>query len=421
MGIVDSHHRKEAEEEIKQTIGRMSKLRNELQTNKPLIELTSNASDVKLWNQFLNNYQNINKCDALWFGAQWLYVESYLYRRIREAFELTQYITSFDPFQESKEEALKTSIEAVEVLSSYLDSLKSMNEFSVEDQFNKFVEVSHSSLFNLFNLILKSVYYLLIQLSLWGNKCDLSISSGNQNSQSTNPFDDIIKMSDKIVANDLKKLWNYVKNLSLSSSSIQLIVVLDNAGFELFSDLCLVEFLHISGLLKGDSIVKFYVKSIPWFVSDTMTKDFDWLLKYLSNSRNTHSSHIKHLSNKWINYLKTGKWVIVEDDFWTLPHDFSQMKTVSPNLYESLSESHLIIFKGDLNYRKLVGDLKWDFDVPLITSLRGFLPTTFCTLRTIKCDVVVGIDNKEMLEKIKTFPKDWMESGDYAVIQMAFK
>ncbi len=148
MGIVDSDHKKEAEEEIKRAIGRMSKLRNELQTNKPLIELTSNASDVKLWNQFLNDYKNINKCDALWFGAQWLYVESYMYRRVREAFELTQYITSFDPYQESKEEALKTSLEAVEVLSSYLDSLKSMNQFSVEDEFNKFVEVSHSSVFN---------------------------------------------------------------------------------------------------------------------------------------------------------------------------------------------------------------------------------------------------------------------------------
>jgi hypothetical protein len=148
MGIVDSHHHKEAEEEIKQAIGRMAKLRNELQTDKPLIELTSNARDVKLWNQFLNNYKNMNKCDALWFGAPWLYVETYLYRRIREAFELTQYITSFDPFQESKEEALKTSVEAVEVLSSYFDSLKSMNEFSVEDEFNKFVEVSHSSVFN---------------------------------------------------------------------------------------------------------------------------------------------------------------------------------------------------------------------------------------------------------------------------------
>ena len=397
LGLVKPENRVQAEEEMKDSIGRIAKLRNELMTDKPFTELVSTAPDVKIWNQYLTDYKKQFGCEPKWFECEWLYAECYLYRRTREAFEVTKYVNKFDPFNESKEQALKSSIKAIEVLADFMRKITYKQDFNIEDQFIRFIE-----------------------LSLWGNKCDLSLSAGVDSTRFSNPTDDLVRMRDKIIVNQIKELWNYVKTCS-DKKDLQISVVLDNSGFELFTDLCLIEFLSASHLLTDKSVVRFYVKSMPWFVSDVMTKDFHWFLNYLSNDSNTHSTVVKELAKKWINNLESGKWVIIDDQFWTLPHDFSHMKTVSPDLYKSLGESQLIIFKGDLNYRKLAGDLNWDLSVPFKTALRGFLPTTVCTLRTIKADVVVGVEDKQMLEKIKSFPKDWRETGDYALIQMAVK
>jgi len=43
----------ECREDIKSAIGYISKLKSELQTNKPLARLTAEGQDFELWNQFL--------------------------------------------------------------------------------------------------------------------------------------------------------------------------------------------------------------------------------------------------------------------------------------------------------------------------------------------------------------------------------
>ena len=93
------------------------------------------------------------------------------------------------------------------------------------------------------------------------------------------------------------------------------------------------------------------------------------------------------------------------------------MKTVAPELYSLLSESFLIIFKGDLNYRKLLADRNWMYTQDFSIALGGFQPTNVCALRTLKADLVTGLP-PGVAEKTAKENKDWMITGQYAVLQV---
>ena len=82
---------KEGLESLKAIVGKMSKLKNEVQTDKVLLRLQDQLSDVSVWNDYLA--QDIKKQEAAgsrssWFCSSWLFTECYFYRRIKEAIEL---------------------------------------------------------------------------------------------------------------------------------------------------------------------------------------------------------------------------------------------------------------------------------------------------------------------------------------------
>ena len=63
------------------------------------------------------------------------------------------------------------------------------------------------------------------------------------------------------------------------------------------------------------------------------------------------------LADRWSSYILSGVWSFQGHSFWTFPHSFNMMASTDPALYKELGEADLLIFKGDLNYRKLDGDL----------------------------------------------------------------
>jgi len=189
-------------------------------------------------------------------------------------------------------------------------------------------------------------------------------------------------------------------------------IVLDNAGFELFADLCLAEYLVSSGTA---SRIRFHAKHIPWFVSDVTASDWQWTLEQLTTSS---TAALCQLGQRWQKYLSDGVWQFSTHPFWTVPHDFTSMKSVARDLYDDLCTADFIIFKGDLNYRKLIGDLAWPTTTPFTVALRGFSPASLCGLRTLKCDVVVGLAEGKA-ESTQKQDADWMITGAYAVIQFS--
>lgn len=152
------------------------------------------------------------------------------------------------------------------------------------------------------------------------------------------------------------------------------------------------------------------MKKLPWYVSDLTRNDIKWMLDRLEKEG------ISELSARWKKYFDDGVWSIYEENYWTMPFGYKDMKTKDLELYNYLSQSCLVIFKGDLNYRKLLDDINWSTTENFGIVLRDFKPSSILTLRTIKSDVVCGLPPGKS-DQLSEKDKMWMRTGDYAVIQ----
>ncbi|XP_006874413.1 PREDICTED: UPF0364 protein C6orf211 homolog [Chrysochloris asiatica] len=389
-------HGEEGTEAEKKAISLLSKLRNELQTDKPITPLVEKFVDMDIWNRYLEYQQSLmNEGDGKprWFYSPWLFVECYMYRRIHEAVMQSPPINDFDVFQESKEQNFFESQDSIIALCSYLQELKRTVEELDEVQ-------------------LKNEFFKFLQVALWGNKCDLSLSGGTSSSQKSNLMNSLEDLKPLILVNHMDHLWSLLSKCKKTreNAPIRVDIVLDNSGFELITDLVLADFLLASNLATK---IHFYGKTIPWFVSDTTKHDFNWLIE-----------QVKHSDDKWMSksgadwedHIKMGRWIYHDHIFWTLPHEYCAMSQVAPDLYAELQKADLILFKGDLNYRKLTGDRKWAFTIPFHQALKGFHPAPLCSVRTLKAEVQVGLQPGQGEELAASEP-GWLTTGKYGVLQ----
>lgn len=216
---------------------------------------------------------------------------------------------------------------------------------------------------------------------------------------------------DNVLSDHSDEIWDCIR--SDDNSLIDLIH--DNSGYELFTDFCLADFLIEKNLAKT---IRFHAKAIPWFVSDVTPNDFSYTISTLKNHEN---KTLSQLGQRWSNYIDSGKFQILEANyFWTTGYEYKFLKKIDPKLHELLSESKLVIFKGDLNYRKLLGDVNWDPETSFKTALQGFGPTNVCSLRTVKADCICGVKN-DVVENLSKTEPEWMETGKYGVIQFSKK
>lgn len=224
----------------------------------------------------------------------------------------------------------------------------------------------------------KLLFTEMCEICLWGNATDLSLLTSLT-------YEDIQKLqgsearkaSEKnILANDLGAAYEVLKKAKSEGKKERRVdIVLDNAGFELYVDLILAGYLLSSGLA---TLVVLHPKSIPWFVSDVLPGDFAALLSALANPKpfyetpsdeeklqdktppplsDKEASELAFLFQEWARLHAEGQLILRPNRFWTHGGSFWRLPAEDKDLMDDLKSSELVVFKGDLNYRKLTGDV----------------------------------------------------------------
>lgn len=356
-----------------------------------------------------------------------MYSECYLYRRLHSILSQTNYWRSYDPFHAQKNNTFRASLAAVvELASRYKQIITSLREEGDKDSE---LETEKEKL----------LFIEMMEICLWGNATDLSLLTSFT-------YEDIQKLQGSearknaeanILVNDLPKVYDVLRSVKDSGKETRrLDIVLDNSGFELFVDLVLAGYLLEAGLVTE---VVLHPKCMPWFVSDVLPKDFFDLLEALKNPityfssdksegektpelTEEHQLDLTFLYENWSGFHRNGKIRLQENRFWTLPGSYWRLPAVAPELYEAFKTSELVVFKGDLNYRKLTGDAAWDPTTPFEEAIgplgKKDSGVRTLALRTCKADVVVGLlEGKDEELKGGEVERKWGWSGKWAVVQ----
>ena len=353
-------------------------------------------------------------------------------------FTRSRYWKGYDIFARQKLDTFKSSQRAVlELAARYKDLIEQLRKpqsMSTEDAMRAE----------------KLLFDEIAEACLWGNATDLSLLT-------TLTYEDLQKLQDSklrkaaestVLVNGIPDAYDSLRRTRQErpNSDRRVDFVLDNAGFELYADLIFAGYLLASGLA---TTIVLHPKSIPWFVSDVLPADFGALLNALSDPQTffetltpeeesvgrqvtplsaTEKDHLNYVFQDWSKLHAEGRLVIRPNRFWTHAGSYWRMPVTGKALYEDLRKSDLVILKGDLNGRKLTGDVMWPTTTsfaeaigPLAKKGHGL---RLLQLRTCKADTVVGLKpgDDERLRQTEggggdTGARKWSWSGKWAVVQ----
>lgn len=155
---------------------------------------------------------------------------------------------------------------------------------------------------------------------------------------------------------------------------------------------------------------------MPWFVSDTTTQDIDHIMSRLKRDPETSQTYQEFQS-----LFDTNKWIIEKHRYWTLPHSYHSMNTNAPDLFQELfllpDKCALVIFKGDLNYRKLLADcVVIDECRPFAASIGSLSQSRvpILALRTCKSDTITGLDSG-LSSSVEKLDAEWLTNGKWGM------
>jgi hypothetical protein len=190
---------------------------------------------------------------------------------------------------------------------------------------------------------------------------------------------------------------------ALDAGGLTVAWVCDNAGRELVADLLLVERLLADGLASS---VTLHLKPVPYFVSDATARDLVDCLDALA--RAGAADAVDRLRAT----AAAGRLRVAADAFWCAP---LELRDAPPGLAGELRAADLVVVKGDLNYRKLVGDAAWPAPTPFADAVQ--LPGPVAALRVLKSDVLVGVEEATVAALDASSP-GWRTNGSHALLQV---
>ncbi|KAK7695030.1 hypothetical protein QCA50_002218 [Cerrena zonata] len=394
-------------------IERMATLKKELHQSAKLRPIKDDGeADVILWNKEIAKYFEGKD----FMNAPWLFAEAYKYRRLRECFTVSKFWVNYDVFFRQKCDTFARSSDAVFELSTrfakpFQHEKHPSNEAKLERERLMFME--------------------LTQICLWGNSTDLSLLIDMTEEQiktlQSTGGEALAETEKNILGNHMPRLWEVVRDLK-NKREARIDFILDNAGFELYCDFVYADFLIQGGFVDQ---VRFHGKRYPWFVSDVTKKDWNWLLNTMvyghlfTKATEQEKETLRLLGLRWKQYEKEGKWIYEQHPFWCTGYTFWDLHSEAPDLFLHLSKSDLVIFKGDLNHRKLTYDCAAPYSTPFDVAIGSMASASgapkICSIRTIKSDVVIGLgdDGENIGSKLDKDEKGWKISGKYAVILLS--
>ena len=303
-----------------------------------------------------------------WGEAPFLWAESYFYRRLLEAtgFFRPGAWQGIDPFAPFKNAEL-----AGAAVDSELAALAELPLLPEEARFEA-----------------------LLSSALWGNRADLSfqITASTAGDHSS-----------ALLVDDSAAL----RETLATADNPQVSLLADNAGRELLPDLVLLDHLLTTGLAAE---VALYVKPAPYYVSDATTAD---VLATVERLVAGPGQEAELIGRRLWNAMSKGTLTIRTHPFLFAPLPFHD---IPDDLRSELTGSTLTIVKGDLNYRRLVGDQLWAATEPF-AGLVSHFPSPVAALRTLKSDVAVGLD-AAVVARLDATGESWRTSGTYGLIQV---
>lgn len=335
-----------------------------------LTPLSATADDAALWNGPWDG----GHYGKRWTEAPFLWAESYFYRRLLDA---TGYTADpegpgaawrgVDPFAPFKDAEL-----AGEGVDAQFAALERLEPAPVDERTDA-----------------------LLLSALWGNRADLGfLITAAEHTGTGSP----------LVADDRDHLHVLLK--SAGERGGRIILVADNAGRELIPDLLLAAHLLESGRATRVSL---HVKPHPYYVSDAVTRDVLAALRRMTAAPGAAG----RAGHRLWRALGRGRLEIRTHPFWCAPLGYDALPGA---LRDDFASAALTLFKGDLNYRRLIGDRHWPPDIPF-AQVTDYFPGPVAALRTLKSDTVAGLA-PATVAALEATGEEWRTSGAHALIQV---
>jgi hypothetical protein len=243
--------------------------------------------------------------------------------------------------------------------------------------------------------------------ALWGNRADLSNRTISATAGEGLQKERVQRQAaQRLLIDDARRIWRYLLDLQQAHGpAARVDVVADNSGLELLLDLRLADFLLESGLARE---VRLHLKHMPFFVSDAMRRDLAYTLEQLSRTDPPGSTFASRLHAA----IERSTLTVRDDPFWSTCLSYHSLPA---HIEQELAASDLALFKGDVNYRRLLDDRHWPHTARMADIARH-MPVPFCALRTLKGELIVDLEPGQA-EELAAADPTWMINGQRGVVQ----